>query len=83
MSDQTPTSRAIVKTANSIFHVYVATDNGFPTEDEIAAHSCASFKHACKELKQTEILRRFEEDAAYAAIQAKIVGTYFYFFLQY
>ncbi|KAG1760633.1 hypothetical protein EDD22DRAFT_759042, partial [Suillus occidentalis] len=72
---QTPTSRAVVKTANSIFRVYVATDNGFPTEDEIAAHSRASFKRACKELKRTEILRRFEEDAAYAAIQAKIVAA--------
>ncbi|KAG2046126.1 hypothetical protein BDR06DRAFT_1015001 [Suillus hirtellus] len=75
MSDQTPTSRAIVKTANSIFCVYVATDNGFPTEDKIAAHSHASFKRACKELKWTEILGRFEEDPAYAAIQAKIVAA--------
>ncbi|KAG1721616.1 hypothetical protein EDB19DRAFT_1917226 [Suillus lakei] len=75
MSDQTPTSRAVVKTANSIFRVYVATDNGFPTEDEIAAHSRASFKRACKELKRTEILGRFEEDPAYAAIQAKIVAA--------
>ncbi|KAG1884749.1 hypothetical protein F4604DRAFT_1919257 [Suillus subluteus] len=75
MSDQTPTSRAVVKTANIIFRVYIATNNGFPTEDKIAAHSHASFKCACKDLKRNEILRRFERDAAYATIQVKIVAA--------
>lgn len=75
MLDQTPVTRAVVKTANCIFRVYVATDNGFPTEDEIAAHARASFKRACKDLKQNDILTRFEADAAYAATEAKIVGA--------
>ncbi|KAG1883317.1 hypothetical protein F4604DRAFT_1920521 [Suillus subluteus] len=75
MLDQTPVTRAVVKTANCIFRVYVATDNGFPTEDEIAAHARASFKRACKDLKQNDILMRFEADAAYAATEAKIVAA--------
>ncbi|KAG1740730.1 hypothetical protein EDD22DRAFT_851776 [Suillus occidentalis] len=75
MLDQTPVTRAVVKTANCIFRVYVATDNGFPTEDEIAAHTRASFKRACKDLKQNDILTRFEADAAYAATEAKIVAA--------
>jgi hypothetical protein len=73
MLDQTPTTRAVVRTANCIFRVYVSTENGFPTEDEIAAHARASFKRACKDLTQTEALTRFETDMAYAAVQAKIV----------
>ncbi|KAJ8580693.1 hypothetical protein M405DRAFT_847471 [Rhizopogon salebrosus TDB-379] len=75
MLDQTPTTRAVVRTANCIFRVYVSTENGFPTEDEIAAHARASFKRACKDLTQTEALTRFETDMAYAAVQAKIVSA--------
>jgi hypothetical protein len=75
MVDQTPTTKAVVKTANCIFRVYVSTENSFPTDDETAARAHASFKRACKDLKRTETLRRFETDTAYASVQAKIVSA--------
>jgi len=74
MLDQTPVSKAVVKTANCIFRVYVSTENAFPAEDEIAARAHASFKRACKDLNRTETLARFETDPGYASIQAKIVS---------
>ena len=82
MLDQTPTTKAVVRTANCIFRVYVSTDNGFPTEDEISANARASFKRACKDLNQTETLARFEKDMMYAFVQAKIVRGQLQSFLQ-
>lgn len=74
MVDQTPITKAVVKTANCIFRVYVSTENAFPTEDEIGARAHASFKRACKDLKQTETLAQFETNISYASVQAKIVS---------
>ncbi|KDQ58870.1 hypothetical protein JAAARDRAFT_46540 [Jaapia argillacea MUCL 33604] len=75
MGEQSPGTRALIKRANTIFHVYVATEEGFPSKDEITTHSKGSFARACAELKRGTYETRLE-DATYANAIEKIVGSH-------